>query len=264
MAEIMTEYFYQRQKTAQAGGQDPESLRKSKAEELQRAIEKVQEDLRSKKDNPWAEAGHWLVAEQSLEAPEHLSACVDPKLGLSENIENCFRKAKELERKQKGSEERLLALQKELALIQNATPEELSVSISSAVRDLQPKPKNFKGRVLRLPSGRTFLMGRSGRENLEVLRQCSPWDYWLHLRDYPGAHGVLRRQKSERITDEELHQAAHILIRESFRTKIESKDGERFDVLLAELRYVRPIKGDRRGLVTYSNERVLQHQFRRL
>jgi len=61
-----------------------------------------------------------------------------------------------------------------------------------------PRPKEAPARVrsYQSPDGLTILVGRSGEENDTLtFRVASPWDFWLHAADRPGAHVVVRNPK---------------------------------------------------------------------
>ena len=58
-----------------------------------------------------------------------------------------------------------------------------------------PAPRRDPARVRRhvTPDGFVILVGRSGDENDTLtFRVASPWDFWLHAADGPGAHVVVR------------------------------------------------------------------------
>jgi predicted ribosome quality control (RQC) complex YloA/Tae2 family protein len=94
-------------------------------------------------------------------------------------------------------------------------------------------------------------VGRSSRDNLALLRKARAWDFWLHLKDVPSAHAILQREKNQHLKDQDLNKAGKWLVEQSFRLKKEKYQGQRFEVVFAECRYVRPIKGDKVGRVTY-------------
>ena len=48
------------------------------------------------------------------------------------------------------------------------------------------------------------------------------------------------------------------MLNEQFGLRAEDLRGQMFDILVAECRHVRPIKGDKVGRVNYTNERVLR------
>ena len=100
-------------------------------------------------------------------------------------------------------------------------------------------------------------VGKNAQENLNILRFAQSWDYWMHIKDYPGAHGIVRRPRNYEITDEELKTVARFIASKSRKSAHFLGPNDMFEVLIAECRYVRPIKGDKLGRVNYSNERVL-------
>ncbi|MFN9065949.1 MAG: DUF814 domain-containing protein, partial [Bdellovibrionales bacterium] len=103
--------------------------------------------------------------------------------------------------------------------------------------------------------GFTASKGKSAQDNLALLRAAKAWDLWLHLRDYPGSHLILSLDKGQSVPQEVLNEAALWLAESSVKSKVKLS-GMRFDVLVVECRFVRPIKGDKLGRVNYQNERV--------
>ena len=89
-------------------------------------------------------------------------------------------------------ESEVLSYMRELKLklpkpeISKKNPEELK-------KDLPRKKKNWSGRRFTSPSGLTILVGRNKSENEELsLRIARHPDVWMHVRESPGAHVVLR------------------------------------------------------------------------
>jgi predicted ribosome quality control (RQC) complex YloA/Tae2 family protein len=101
-------------------------------------------------------------------------------------------------------------------------------------------------------------MGRSAKDNLALLRSAQAWDLWLHLKDYPSAHVIIRRPRGQEISQEEIARTARWLAQEATASKRELRAGDTFEIQFAECRYVRPIKGDRLGRVTVLNPKVLR------
>src|SRR5262249_19127485 len=122
-----------------------------------------------------------------------------------------------------------------------------------------PKSKSkIKTRKLDLEGGRLAYMGASAKDNLALLRAAQPWDLWLHLKDYPGAHVILRRLRGKEVPTAEIQRVARWLASETQASKRELRPGDVFEVQVAECRYVRPIKGDRIGRVTVGEHKVLR------
>jgi predicted ribosome quality control (RQC) complex YloA/Tae2 family protein len=209
-------------------------------------------------NSPYRKLGDWLVEHQSMDVPEEFAAMIDRRRKLAWNIEQCFQKAKENESKLVGTKNRARELEAECARLEQ--------KLQSGDWTTTPEPKKTRGqqqasRTLHLTDNLHVAVGKSGRDNLEILRRAHPWDLWLHVKDRPSAHAVLSRPKGAKISDEILRQAGQWLIRMSLGPKFKDHEGEKFEILSAECRYVSPIKGDHLGRVTYRNERVLRIKF---
>jgi predicted ribosome quality control (RQC) complex YloA/Tae2 family protein len=181
---------------------------------------------------------------------------VDVKKTFSWNLENCFRRAKENEKKIAGTERRRSEVAARLAKVEAG---ELSTPANSSPHFLADA--KVKGRTFDLGEGLTLFIGKSAADNMRLLREAKAWHYWLHLRDQPSCHGLLHRNKGQKISDAAFHQAAHHLIEIHFGNHHGRYDGEKFQIVVAECRFVKPIKGDRLGRVTYSNDRTLAHKY---
>jgi predicted ribosome quality control (RQC) complex YloA/Tae2 family protein len=114
---------------------------------------------------------------------------------------------------------------------------------------------NAKGRTLVLDGGATAFIGKSAADNLALLRKARAWDYWMHLRDEPGAHAIVHRERNQSISDDEFRKVARWLAKESSASK-KGMSGV-FVVVMTECRFVRPIKGDRLGRVNYHHGREI-------
>lgn len=229
---------------------------KQKAKDLgkkRKALEEIQKQIESDKADAWYEAGLFLKTHGHLQVPEHLAPCVQLKESLSWNIENCFTKAKQLEGKKVGARERFTELEAEIAKLEKTKYSEKQKK--PPLIDLMSKAE-ARGRKLTLPSGTLAYCGRSAADNLALLRQAKAWDYWLHLRDYPGAHAIIHRQRDQELSLEEIQDVAAWVARESLPAK-SLMLGQKVAVVIVECRFVRPIKGDKLGRVTYHSEKSL-------
>lgn len=232
--------------------------------ELQRkakALRKVDEELTRKKDLPWRQVGNWLKENQSLEVPKAWEPFVDRRRKLSWNIDECFSRARDLEGKTFGTEKRRDLLLADIARLK----ENLSLPTGQWPADaLSPRTPpaplvaaEAQGRSLRLSGEVTVIAGKSAADNMKLLRKARSWDLWLHLRDFPSSHAILFRNKNTKVTETMLHEAAAWFVRSHLGKKFADRAGERFHVMVAECRHVRPIKGDKLGRVTYRDERTL-------
>jgi predicted ribosome quality control (RQC) complex YloA/Tae2 family protein len=233
--------------------------RDSAVAKKEKAIQKVREELDKKSSNSYRALGQILVASQSLDGPEEVRKLVDPKLSLAENIQMAFSHAKSLDLKRIRTHERLQQLEAELQKLINSKANVAHSPTGLAphkIRStLKTKTPPYQGRTLKLSDDLEFIVGRSAKDNLALLRRSRAWDLWIHLKDQPGSHGILFRPKNKKISDDLLRKASAFLIHNS-GTKAKSLIGQRVDLLVAECRFVRPIKGDYLGQVNYHSART--------
>jgi predicted ribosome quality control (RQC) complex YloA/Tae2 family protein len=236
---------------------DPQQELKLRRQKLQKAIDKIVLDIERRRQEPWAQVGQWIGENQSLRVPTDWVKYVDSDKSLGWNLENCFQKAKENKLKLAGAEKRRAEL---LVQLENST-------LGNSVTKGAPQEKSLlkaaqsKGRTYDLGEGLILYIGKSAQDNLRLLREARPWNLWLHLRDEPSAHAILHRNKNQKVSDALLQLAAHHLVRHTYGDKHQRYQGQKMPVILAECRFVRPIKGDRVGRVTYSDERSFLHQY---
>jgi predicted ribosome quality control (RQC) complex YloA/Tae2 family protein len=97
--------------------------------------------------------------------------------------------------------------------------------------------------------GFVVYVGRNSRQNEQVaFRIANSDDIWLHARDVPGSHVVIRND-GRRISDELIEKAASVAAYYSSKQR-----DAKVDVDVTRCKYVKPIKGAGPGMVTYRNE----------
>lgn len=207
----------------------------------------------------WRELGTLLKSGE--QAPELYKNYYNNQKSQSWNMENCFQKAKELIRKLEGVNTRRELLTKEISQVKEDLLEHpnyqinLNKPLSTTSEKNLLKKSESKGRTLNLKNGLQAVCGKSARDNLAILRKAQSWDLWLHLKDYPGAHAIITRPRNMEVDLDCIEQVSQWLFQESFKGK-SSKIGVKLDVVVVECRYVRPIKGDKLGRVTYHHPKV--------
>lgn len=221
-------------------------------EKKRKALSEIQKQLDAEKEVIWYEAGEWLKAEGFNNVPAHLEACLDREKSLSWNMENCFFKAKQALQKKSGASDRMTELAREIEKLEKSRYQERPKT--NGLVDLMKKTE-ARGRKLNLSSGAIAYCGKSGADNLALLRQAKAWDYWLHLKDYPGAHAIIHRQRDQAISEPEIQEVAQWVAKESLASKT-FVAGQKVAVVMVETRFVRPIKGDKLGRVTYHSEKT--------
>ncbi|HEY8552430.1 MAG TPA: NFACT RNA binding domain-containing protein [Thermaerobacter sp.] len=104
------------------------------------------------------------------------------------------------------------------------------------------------------PGGELILAGRNNRQNdALVTRVANPWDIWLHAREVPGSHVLLRLPHREAVPSPAALEAAARVA--AYHSK--ARWSRRVAVDYTEARHVRKPKGARPGLVRYEHARTL-------
>ncbi|KHD87461.1 MAG: fibronectin-binding protein [Bdellovibrio sp. ArHS] len=260
--EEIHEEWLQEQGSQKKSSLDPVAQwEKQKEKDLakkRKALSEIQKQIESDKEDLWYEAGLYLKTHGTLQVPDHLKSCINEKESLSWNIEQCFAKAKQLAGKKDGARERFDELVVEIAQLEKSRYQDKVKK--PALVDLMQKAE-ARGRKLHLENGALAYCGKSAADNLALLRQAKAWDYWMHLRDYPGAHAIIHRQRDQLISEKEIQEVAEWVAKESLSAKT-LMVGQKVAVVIVECRFVRPIKGDKLGRVTYHSERTLSFTLR--
>lgn len=188
---------------------------------------------------------------------------LDPSKPASATMGKLYDKAGRLDRASSGILERLdaaetkvRALEEDRRRVDEAGLDTLD-TILSTWKPAQVRPKADAPaapfRTWTGPNGQVVHVGRNDKGNHAlVFRHSRGRDWWLHVRDRPGAHVVIPMPHAgdapplDRLLD-----AAQVALAASG-----VRVGEAFDVIYARVSDVRPIKGHP-GKVTVRDERVL-------
>lgn len=194
---------------------------------------------------------------------------LDPSLSPSENAQALFRSYRKRQAAAAQVPDLIAAVERELAYLQQLNAEIDLVENRPQLDEIEtalietglgpPTPSKYKLRAttseplrIHAPDGTLILVGRNGAQNQEItFRRAGPSDLWLHAHGVPGAH-VIVRCGDEAVAEETVLRAARLAAYYSA-----SRHEGRVQVDCTLRRYVRPIKGGRPGMVTYSQERTL-------
>lgn len=237
---------------AEAGSAGGPNAAERAIEKKRKAIEGLRAALESDLPERYRRLGD--ILKSGAEVPGDLQDLHDPGQSLAENIERVFAKAKDLERKKDGTRDRILILESEIAKLRAEGAPAGPARPSTAARLM--KKGEAQGRKLRLENGCEAVIGKSGADNLAILRQARAWDLWVHLKDEPGAHAIIFRNRDQEVPQVLIRRVADWVLEETRGKKGAFSRGGKFEVLVVECRFVRPIKGDKLGRVTYQNPRV--------
>jgi predicted ribosome quality control (RQC) complex YloA/Tae2 family protein len=212
-----------------------------------------------------------LLAQYEIEGPE-LTIQLDPQLTPLENAQKYFDKYNRAKRAHQNVPELVVDTRNELNyILQLENDLEMATNwpeIDDVIQALQQrgflvhnkKVKRLGGggrsNPLKLTKdGYVIWVGRNSRQNEQVtFRNANSDDFWLHARDVPGAHVIIRND-GRRIPDSLIEEAASIAAYYSSK-----RSDNKVDVDVTRCKYVKAIKGAGPGMVTYRNERTLTVQ----
>jgi hypothetical protein len=175
-----------------------------------------------------------------------LHLTVDPSLSGPANADRLFARARRIDQARRTIEARRVEAEQSLDA---ATEREERATRAVRSADLQEAERKEPAPARRQPvaagprryltsRGVTLLVGRGARENHELtFAIASPEDLWLHARDVPGAHVILRDRE---------HRAGAQDIREAAETAAFFSDAAgqaAVDVHVTRRKHVRPGRG---------------------
>ncbi|MDQ7026939.1 MAG: NFACT family protein [Anaerolineae bacterium] len=209
-----------------------------------------------------------LVAQYNVDEPA-LTIKINPELSPLENAQKYFDRYNRSKRARKNvpkliAEARhewdyILQLENDLKMAANWA------EIDDVIQALQNRGYLIKNKkVKRLGGGgRTgplkltkdgyvIWVGRNSRQNEQVtFKTANADDFWLHARDVPGAHVVIRND-GRRIPDKLIEEIASIAAYYSSK-----REDTKVSVDITRCKYVKSIRGAGQGMVTYRNERTI-------
>lgn len=230
---------------------------------LERLEQKLREDeSRLKAMAAMAEQGKLLSAslwrldgashcDQVVADPEKPPLSLNRKYSIRENMERFFHQAARGKRGLRELEKRRASLEQEKAALSGVPAPQPDLQESPAqdpvpaLAALQRRlPRNIAAQLS--SDGHILLRGKDSRGNLAVRRFASPHDLWVHVQTGPGAHVVIRRaHPGEELPMATLEEAGALALAKSWLA--EAGSGE---VMYAEVRHVKPIRGARDGMVS--------------
>ena len=247
--------------------------RKQEALERSRVSQAQVDELRLKGEMILAYAHRIEPGQRELAAPVELGEPpllikLDPTISPVENAQRYFKRYKKA--KSGAGEIPALLQRAELEMryldqletdldLAASRPEiqEVEASLAEAgyIREKRRRRKVGRSQPLAVNSqdGLLILVGKNSRQNEEItFRRAAPSDLWLHVRDAPGSHVIVKSGGRE-VPEATLRQAAQLAAYYS-----QARGSSHVAVAYTERRYVRPIKGAAPGLVTYTREKTIR------
>ncbi|MDQ0337564.1 putative ribosome quality control (RQC) complex YloA/Tae2 family protein [Caldalkalibacillus uzonensis] len=192
---------------------------------------------------------------------------LDPELAPNENAQRYFKKYNKAKAAREMAAEQLTKTKEEIAYLETLLHqlEQASWSDIEEIREemveqgyIRERGKHRKKRKQELPKPETFyssegipiLVGRNNKQNdYLTTRLASSHDTWLHTKDIPGSHVIIRRQQFNETT---LLEAASLA---AYFSK--ARDSSQVPVDYTLVKHVRKPKGAKPGFVIYDQHKTI-------
>lgn len=212
-----------------AGLPDAESLRRQAEAILAHPEQVPRGRSEARITDPWSEA-------------DTLRVTLDARLDAHDNATRLFARARRIER---SREQVALRLRETSHELEEARRAEARAAGAENLGDLVARAEEPRGsqgggapRHYLTAHGLSILVGRGARENHHLtFSVAKPDDLWLHARDVPGSHVVLRDPEGRAGADD-LREAAEVAAFFS-----DARAESRVDVHVTRRKHVRPAKG---------------------
>lgn len=168
--------------------------------------------------------------------------------------EQIFKKAKVLAEKKEGIRARIEILHEEIKTLTQSLelgPPRPKHKISLAGKEEVDTRKYEVSPVL------SVYMGKNAKDNVQLLKNSHPWEVWFHLKDYPSAYAITRKNKATPVGHADLIKMAVWFAKECFKNHKE-KAPAHIEVIYTECRFVKLLKGDKLGRVSHTNTKTLR------
>jgi predicted ribosome quality control (RQC) complex YloA/Tae2 family protein len=220
----------------------------------------------------WRELGDILLANQSMPIASKYLDCedffhggavsilVDPRLSIVANAQAYYerhRKARsglaDIESELELARVSMRQLGEELsALEEEQNPFLMARTLSKGGTARENRPRNFPALSLER-GGWTILVGRSAKENDELLRRhVKGSDIWMHARDWPGSYVFIKAKRDKSVPLGILLDAGNLAI---YYSKGRSNGGG--NLYYTFVKYLRRAKDGPKGLVIPTQEKNL-------
>lgn len=249
--EIFEEWLAQFQAPSKV--QKEQSGADATAAKKQASLTKLLEHKQTLVESLWPEYAHWLHQERTDVVPKKYAKFFDSEKSVVENIELAFSESKKIKAKIQSIDERIGDLEKQLQRL------DAGADVASKPAKVAESPlQGVKGRTREFDDGIRAYIGKSGTDNLKLLRQSKAWYIWVHAKDWPSAHAIIAINKGQRVPPAVLKDVCLWVLKETVSEKQwQSWLGIKVDFLYTERRYLQPIKGDHHGRVRYTEAKTI-------
>ncbi|MCR5695050.1 MAG: NFACT family protein [Clostridia bacterium] len=207
------------------------------------------------------------------EAVPEITIDLDPRLNPAANLRNYFRQYKKLKGKKENAVKGIEAAEKELQYLATVRFSLDNVSGAESLSEIREeligggyyKPRKEQGKKrppsvkknnfeeLTAKDGTVIWAGKNNIQNdLITTKLAAPNDIWFHVKNYPGAHVILRTSlNGGSFTAAQLYGAAELAAKRSGFT------GGSCEVDYTRVKHVKKISGAKPGMVNYTDFKTI-------
>lgn len=286
----LLEGFYQERDNAAHIRQKAHDMRRLVMSNIERCVKKKEIQLKTRRETKgmdmWKKKGELLTANiyavpqgvttfktidyYEADMPE-IEIAIDPAKTPAENAQKYFskyNKAKRtlaaLEIQEKQNEEELVYLESVLNALENAKDDadlsEIRTELAESGfirRQVQKKgaqkPKKSKPLHYVSSDGYDIFVGKSNLQNDELtLRMAEPTDIWMHTKDIPGSHVIIRTNGQSELPEATMEEAANLA---AFYSK--AKNSSMVPVDYTQRKNIKKPNGAKPGMVIYLTNRTI-------
>jgi len=200
-----------------------------------------------------------------MDPPEPMVIPLDSRLSPNDNAQKYYKKYQKAKATRDMAAEQREKTLEELAYLEGQLDNLDKCTGDSELRELSDELMNEgyikrpKGKVQRLPAskpmcfissdGIEIYVGKNNRQNdMLTLKLAGPKDIWMHTKDIPGSHVIIKAEDPPKQT---LYEGALLA---AYYSK--GRGGENIPVDYTEKRYVKKPSGSKPGMVIYTTNRT--------
>lgn len=218
------------------------------------------------------EKGSSSFTTRNLKHPEEEDVTIplNPNINASKNAENYFKLYRKMRRQHDALNKQIIANYQEQYYLESIL-ESLELNISEGEineimieleeeKIIKQKEKNKPKDTTYIPQplsftsseGNIILVGKNNKQNEAITSQAKGTDIWLHTKDLPGSHVIIKNPKREEISDTLLEEGAALA---AFYSKGKKESLVAVDYTLRK--FVKKPSGAKAGMVIYTNHKTI-------
>ncbi|SDD41021.1 Rqc2 family fibronectin-binding protein [Sporomusa acidovorans] len=203
-----------------------------------------------------------------MDEPQEVTITLNPALSPVENAQQYYTKYNKAKRAEEHLASQLKECQDDILYLESITVALFHAHVSAEINEIRQELitagyiKTADKRHLpavsiqplsgRTSDGFTVIIGKNNRQNDTVtFKQARPDDIWLHTKDIPGSHVILRSENRE-VSPQAIKEAALLA---AYYSK--SRQSANVPVDYTKRRYVRKPAGTKPGFVIYDHQNTI-------